>query len=277
MNYLITLVMTTQQMYVLFAILLVVTLIGSSIFYFWWNRVDESSQMIKDIIMLNSSYKFHKNIKKQERYTKPCNSKAQFDKVNLSTFFMSILEDKIQDYDDLVNRIQANRFLYKEYDKEYRAISSKATKEQAKRYFIPLFMYRFLEKQIANRKKVKPCLDTEFIIRATYISPKGKNSYQKAFTYSLKEAMDTIELVHMQIEKKKTKEYQRALMSDSLRYEIMSRDGFRCQLCGISAKDGAILHVDHILPIAKGGKTVKPNLRTLCDRCNLGKRDKLEK
>ncbi len=31
----------------------------------------------------------------------------------------------------------------------------------------------------------------------------------------------------------------------------------------------------HIIPVAKGGLTVECNLRTLCERCNLGKSDKL--
>lgn len=69
---------------------------------------------------------------------------------------------------------------------------------------------------------------------------------------------------------------QRRLMSDSLRYDVMRRDGFRCQICGITAKEGAKLHVDHIRPVSKGGRTEISNLRTLCDRCNLGKGAKLE-
>lgn len=69
---------------------------------------------------------------------------------------------------------------------------------------------------------------------------------------------------------------QRRLMSDSLRYDVMRRDGFRCQICGITAKEGAKLHVDHIRPVSKGGRTEISNLRTLCDRCNLGKGAKPE-
>ena len=69
---------------------------------------------------------------------------------------------------------------------------------------------------------------------------------------------------------------QRRLMTDSLRYDIMRRDGFRCQLCGSTAQDGVKLHVDHVIPVSKGGKTELPNLRTLCERCNLGKSNKTE-
>lgn len=69
---------------------------------------------------------------------------------------------------------------------------------------------------------------------------------------------------------------QRRLMSDSLRYDVMRRDGFRCQICGATQKDGVKLHVDHIFPISKGGKTEMSNLRTLCERCNMGKSDKIE-
>ena len=69
---------------------------------------------------------------------------------------------------------------------------------------------------------------------------------------------------------------ERAKMTDSLRYDILKRDNFRCQICGITAQDGAKLHVDHIVPVSKGGKTEHLNLRTLCDRCNMGKSDKIE-
>lgn len=69
---------------------------------------------------------------------------------------------------------------------------------------------------------------------------------------------------------------QRRLMTDALRYEILSRDGFRCQICGATAQDGYKLHVDHIIPVSKGGRTEPDNLRTLCERCNMGKGDKIE-
>jgi hypothetical protein len=58
-----------------------------------------------------------------------------------------------------------------------------------------------------------------------------------------------------------------------LRYRVMKRDGFRCAICGVSpaTTPGCVLHVDHVVPFSKGGKTVFDNLRTLCEPCNLGR------
>lgn len=76
--------------------------------------------------------------------------------------------------------------------------------------------------------------------------------------------------------KKEAIKRERAKMSASLRYDVMKRDNFRCTICGRSANDGVTLHVDHIKPVSKGGKTEMSNLRTLCDYCNLGKSDKYD-
>lgn len=67
-------------------------------------------------------------------------------------------------------------------------------------------------------------------------------------------------------------------INERMRFRILLRDGFRCSACGASplAKPGTELHVDHILPWAKGGETVAENLATKCARCNLGKGDAFE-
>ena len=35
------------------------------------------------------------------------------------------------------------------------------------------------------------------------------------------------------------------------------------------------LHIDHIVPVSKGGKTVPSNLQVLCSKCNGNKSNKL--
>jgi len=59
------------------------------------------------------------------------------------------------------------------------------------------------------------------------------------------------------------------------RHQILERDGFRCLDCGASPSNGALLEVDHIVPISKGGSNDPSNLRTLCSECNRGKSDRL--
>ena len=64
-------------------------------------------------------------------------------------------------------------------------------------------------------------------------------------------------------------------ISDKLRYQVLKRDNFKCCACGASpAKNPSVeLHIDHIIPYSKGGKTIIENLQTLCSKCNLGKSD----
>ena len=58
--------------------------------------------------------------------------------------------------------------------------------------------------------------------------------------------------------------------SGSLRYEVLKRAGFRCELCGISADKRAI-EVDHIIPRKHGGEDGLTNLQALCFKCNANK------
>lgn len=57
-----------------------------------------------------------------------------------------------------------------------------------------------------------------------------------------------------------------------LRFEVLKRDGFLCVYCGATAK-ATQLHVDHIVPVSKGGSDDPSNLTTSCETCNLGKSD----
>jgi ATP adenylyltransferase len=62
-------------------------------------------------------------------------------------------------------------------------------------------------------------------------------------------------------------------VSGTLRYEVLKRARFRCELCGVSA-DVRALEVDHIVPRNKGGTDDPDNLQALCYSCNSMKRDR---
>lgn len=67
---------------------------------------------------------------------------------------------------------------------------------------------------------------------------------------------------------------QRENITKGKRFDIFRRDGFTCLYCGKQPPE-VVLHIDHVLPVSKGGTNDETNLVTACADCNLGKSDKL--
>ena len=62
-------------------------------------------------------------------------------------------------------------------------------------------------------------------------------------------------------------------ISGTLKYDVLKRARFRCELCGISADEKA-LEVDHIVPRNHGGSDDLSKFQALCYTCNAMKRDR---
>ena len=67
-----------------------------------------------------------------------------------------------------------------------------------------------------------------------------------------------------------TRMFNRRSLSLRTRFEILKRDNSTCRYCGARAPD-VVLHVDHVHPVARGGKNELENLVTSCRDCNAGK------
>ena len=61
-----------------------------------------------------------------------------------------------------------------------------------------------------------------------------------------------------------------------MRHEVFKRDNYTCVECGARKEDGATLHIDHKIPVSKGGTDELDNLQTLCSDCNLNKSDVIQ-
>jgi hypothetical protein len=66
-------------------------------------------------------------------------------------------------------------------------------------------------------------------------------------------------------------------ISAKLRAEVLDRNGFTCQMCGLTPGEidpatgrNARLHIGHIKDKSLGGKDELTNLRALCSTCNQG-------
>lgn len=91
-------------------------------------------------------------------------------------------------------------------------------------------------------------------------------SFSAAFNISIKKGRKSYAHLRRAV---KSKDMRKGIQP-KLRYEVLSRDNFKCVLCGNTAADDR-LEVDHIKPVVYGGTNITSNLRTLCAECNKGK------
>lgn len=134
-----------------------------------------------------------------------------------------------------------------------------------------LYKQRLQEKERlmnTRHKNFVTTLDCEwFTIQAVRFTKEGKiceSSINKKYD-ELMQLFDT-PIIDAKAERKK--------MTRALRVQIMQRDNYTCKICGKYMPDEVGLQIDHIIPVAKGGKTVPENLQVLCDKCNRKKSDK---
>lgn len=240
------------------------------------NVVINTSLRYKDVLCINNRYDFY-DLKNKYIYHKYHKSKVQFDRFDYTKFLEEEIEKDIDFFKWIQKAVVENNRLIKQYKMELMNISPFVDGDTFDIKGVSFSKYRKMEERIVANKILYPVLEPQIVIVSSYISPKGRNSYNDNRIFSYSELVKEYNIVCENLKKKETKEYQRKIMTDSLRYDIMKRDGFKCVLCGRNADDGVKLHVDHIIPVSKGGKTVPSNLRTLCDSCNLGKRDKYDK
>jgi HNH endonuclease len=73
--------------------------------------------------------------------------------------------------------------------------------------------------------------------------------------------------------KRPSREDRRAAhrIPERVRAQVLVRDRGRCRNCYSAVN----LHVDHIVPVSKGGTTEESNLQILCGRCNRRKGKRL--
>lgn len=209
-----------------------------------------------------------------------CNSKRQLDHFSMNEYLIALIDENEEFCRHLLFMVSQNIERYDAYMRQADTLKTSATEDFCQAFGFSLSKFLKYEERLFKKNLLKkPQTDVIIQCKATYVSPKGRNHYSREQSYNYLDLKFYFERTIDLKKHRQTRQYQikleRAKMTDSLRYDILKRDHFRCQICGSCAQDGVKLHVDHIIPVSKGGKTVASNLRTLCDRCNMGKSDKI--
>lgn len=238
-------------------------------------RIDQYSTRLNALRELNSRYDFNR-VETQYTYNIGVNTKAKYDGFNFKNYLFTLISEDKEFFETLFSSIKSNRVKYTQYLAEVRSIPADSIRRDAKKCGFSEKRYRKLERKFLEREKKRAQQDTEIRCCVHYISPQGRNSYSKYEGFNIE---DTYAL-YREVLKQSTVQAQiareRSLMTPRLRYMVLKRDGNRCQICGRTVNDGVKLHIDHIIPVSKGGKTTLSNLRVLCDMCNMGKGDLYE-
>ncbi len=258
---------------------IIIVMLGLALLYFVLRAVDkaiqrrlkETSPLLQQLRELNRTFEstFHK-ISTSYKFVKHNTSKRLFDRTNYNRLFQDYYNENEFWILGIVKMARENREHLPAYKKRSMQLYEDYFSTKKEGWFSKR------ERELFYDCLLRPTTEVFFIVRSEYVSPTGRNRYFNEREYGVKQVEKAKRLKEAQEEFKKAKNNERSKMTDSLRYDVMKRDGFRCVLCGATAAEGAVLHVDHIRPVSKGGKTELYNLRTLCDRCNLGKSDKFD-
>lgn len=231
--------------------------------------VRETSVRYHALTKLNRMYSFS-SVKPLHSY-KSASSKQQYDHYNLNTLFMETLASKRSIIENEMLKAETNSILYDDYCHAFNELPPYTNQAETDAMNVPLQKYSSYEKEICHSLKLCPSTAFSITCHISYTSPQGRNSYHREQHYGTLQIQHGYTELEIQKRYEHSKEYQRSIMTQKLRYSILQRDGFRCVLCGRSTADGVKLEVDHICPVSKGGLTTPENLRTLCLDCNRGK------
>jgi len=235
--------------------------------------VEAHSNKLVLISKLNAEFKFI-TLDRSVDYYRELDNKRAYDQFNFYNFMLMLVCEKPDAFATRIGYVRYNQSKYNEYDERFEAIVKNDTAEDLENYR-QFKSFKTIELEQVKQQKQNPvrCLDANITIE--YTSPKGQKWYRSWITYNEDHIAAMIQEANKIARHKKTIQHERNLMNPGLRYDVLKRDGFQCVYCGATAQDGVKLHIDHIIPISKGGKTEINNLQTLCDRCNLGKSAKL--
>lgn len=277
-------------------IFIISLLVGSGISYylFVYTHVYRRSALLHELRKLNKSINFNPIERDKLTFFQMFDTKYKYDHFNAVKWFdtqMNIDDDMLHKVENFFIPLLENKRLYlNEYQVRLDQLDMYFSDDKTWPWYIISTLAIQLEHQLFNKLLLEPQVDGTITVKYSYRSPAGRNYYENEITIDFQSYLRRVDVQQKQ-DRQRENQYasahyqsysgsfnksawvrqQRAKMTPRLRYRILRRDGFVCQICGRGQADGVVLHVDHIKPVSKGGKTEPDNLRTLCDQCNLGK------
>ena len=242
----------------------------------WKNILSEYSDIIDKINFINekaaSAIKnmyFYNQIECAKSVVK--NAESDPFKFTCKYFGLKSTEENIDLFTNLANNFEVLR-------KNLNAITvqkNNCVKQITKR--VPVLV-RVFTTNIEHQLNLHDIVNIEYPqYRFVYKTPLGNMRAEYIVEFNSNTLRNFIVLMEDEISYRSHIKLQRSLMTDKLRDFIKKRDNYTCQICGDSIYKNPHIefHIDHIIPVSKGGITEENNLQTLCAACNLHKSNKI--
>lgn len=236
--------------------------------------IKEHSISIKKLEGLNLKFTFNdiQNYKMVENY----DNQVFFNSISPEDYLTYQLIYKRKEIQALINQADYNKMHLDLYKEEVAKICNLGTYDTDAPKNTDLLIK--IEKKLFEQMIKKPAVDFYIWVKLMLTNIKGSYITLK----SEKIDKDRIKTIIERMKDRNGDFYndreiwdsicrvERGLVSNKMRFAVYARDDYRCVMCGRKNVD---LEVDHIFPIAKGGKSNFDNLQTLCHRCNALKSD----
>ncbi len=242
------------------------------------NFVTQNSIAFEKICEINNLYSFNSQINFDQSNT--YDNENFYNNISCKDYLIYQLQFLSSQINKEISNINHNKQQYQNYVDKVKSVEYGLFKCSYDGFDYEKLLK--FEKEIVNKVIKRPT--TSFSITVTLYCSKinGEVYSHKRATFSAEETSSFIKRL-----KNKTANFyndrdiwdsicrvERGKVSNKMRFSIYERDGYRCRRCG-ATQTRTTLEIDHIIPIAKGGKSTYNNLQTLCSRCNYEKGDKI--
>lgn len=243
--------------------------------------INENSIALEKLRALNQTYTFYPHINLDEVYS--YDNEEYFKSISCNDYLIYHLQFNKTKILEQIGKIDFNNKHYKKYKNEVQSIQVFGEYKNPDSSLDPNLLYQ-LESKKFNSEIIIPTLHFDLKVTLKLTNMNGEPITDKRNTFSKEEIIELINHVNNRSGNfYNNKEIwdaicrvERGKVSNKMRFSIYQRDGYCCKCCGKSF-DTDNLEIDHIKPIAKGGKSTLDNLQTLCRDCNLEKGTKFKR
>lgn len=233
----------------------------------------ENSLSLRKLNQLNEQFGFHNDISDfDERHT--YDNAFFYNNISCEDYLIYQLQFKKSNVQKAINNTEYNKKLYPQYQQEVDKIRTFGQYDNVNSKLNKTLLLK-IEKSCFNEKVLKPKVTFSISITLThgYYRSKQEVFHQDEILHLISRLNNTTNgFYNDRATWEALCRVERGRVSNRMRFSIYRRDGYKCCICG---KHGSAeeLEIDHIKPIAKGGKSTYDNLQTLCKKCNQQKGD----